>query len=121
VVQRFELAEPGQRGQLLGAVGPLQFEVVQYRLESEYGASSRITRAPWTAARWLEAGTAEADVHLPSQSRLAVDDRGRRVVLLADEWDLRYFRERNPTVRTEEVRFALGTGNGADRQTCAGS
>ena len=27
---------------LLGAVGPLQFEVVQFRLESEYGAESRL-------------------------------------------------------------------------------
>jgi len=38
---------------LLAAVGPLQFEVVQYRLQSEYGAESRLEPAPWTVVRWL--------------------------------------------------------------------
>ena len=38
---------------LLAAVGPLQFEVVQYRLESEYGAESRLEATPWTVVRWL--------------------------------------------------------------------
>ena len=39
---------------LLAAVGPLQFEVVQYRLKSEYGAESRLEPAPWTILRWIE-------------------------------------------------------------------
>ena len=34
-------------------LGPLQFEVVQFRLESEYGAASRLESAPWTVVRWL--------------------------------------------------------------------
>ena len=34
---------------LLAAVGPLQFEVVQFRLESEYGAESRLESAPGTS------------------------------------------------------------------------
>ena len=42
VIQIFHLRNAGQRVPLLAAVGPLQFEVVQYRLESEYGAPSRL-------------------------------------------------------------------------------
>ena len=45
-------APPGST--LLAAVGPLQFEVVQYRLKSEYGAESRLEAAPWTLMRWIE-------------------------------------------------------------------
>ena len=41
VVQSFRLKDASPRGPLLGAVGPLQFEVVQYRLQTEYGAESR--------------------------------------------------------------------------------
>jgi peptide chain release factor 3 len=39
---------------LLAAVGPLQFEVVQYRLKSEYNAESRLEATPWTLLRWIE-------------------------------------------------------------------
>ncbi|MFN5737811.1 MAG: peptide chain release factor 3, partial [Akkermansiaceae bacterium] len=39
---------------LLGAVGPLQFEVLQHRLEGEYAAETRIESADWSIARWLK-------------------------------------------------------------------
>ena len=43
VAQAFKLKDPLVRIPLLGAVGPLQFDVLQYRLESlEYGAECRI-------------------------------------------------------------------------------
>ena len=46
VVQSFLLHNATQRVPLLGAVGPLQFDVVQYRLQTEYGAESRWNTAP---------------------------------------------------------------------------
>src|SRR5205823_9059292 len=42
VVQSFFIKDSAQRVPLLGAVGPLQFEVVQYRMQTEYGAESRL-------------------------------------------------------------------------------
>ena len=53
VAQNFELTDTGVRIPLLGAVGPLQFEVLQYRLESEYGADCRLETAPWSIVRWI--------------------------------------------------------------------
>ena len=41
VIQVFNLRDAVTKVPLLAAVGPLQFEVVQYRLQSEYGAESR--------------------------------------------------------------------------------
>ena len=38
---------------MLGAVGQLQFEVVQHRLEAEYGVKARITHSPYQVARWV--------------------------------------------------------------------
>ena len=46
VVQSFMLKDSAQRVPLLGAVGPLQFEVVQYRMQTEYGAESRLEQPP---------------------------------------------------------------------------
>ena len=53
VVQLFQFPDAVQKIPLLAAVGPLQFEVVQYRLQSEYGAESRLENAPWECAKWL--------------------------------------------------------------------
>jgi peptide chain release factor 3 len=38
---------------MLGAVGQLQFEVVQHRLETEYGVKARITHSSFQVARWV--------------------------------------------------------------------
>lgn len=102
VVQRFEFPDSNRQRQLIGAVGPLQFEIVQYRLESEYGAKSRIAPVPWTVARWVVSGHADRDLHLPADSCLVRDDRGQRVALFASEWSLRFHRERHPEVELSE-------------------
>src|SRR5678815_706309 len=53
VVQSFLVKDSAQRVPLLGAVGPLQFEVVQYRMQTEYGAESRLEQSPWKVIRWV--------------------------------------------------------------------
>ncbi|MDQ3815939.1 MAG: peptide chain release factor 3, partial [Armatimonadota bacterium] len=55
VVQSFEMENSLHKVPLLAAVGPLQFEVVQYRLESEYGAEARFEATPYITARWCRA------------------------------------------------------------------
>ena len=99
VVQRYEIPGSSRQERLLGAVGPLQFEIVQYRLESEYRAASRLAQAPWTVTRWVDPALTDRDLRLPLDACLARDDRGRRVVLFAGEWSCNFFQERNPDVR----------------------
>ncbi|MDQ3415058.1 MAG: peptide chain release factor 3 [Verrucomicrobiota bacterium] len=103
VAQAFELPEATQRIPLLGAVGPLQFEVLQYRLESEYGAECRVESAPWNIARWLRSKEPEVSqngtrpqILLPSDAVLARDVFGEWVVLLASEWSTHYLTDKNP-------------------------
>jgi len=98
VVQAYELPQMERKVPLLGAAGPLQFEIVQYRLESEYGAASRLEDAPWTLARWLPASLDLDTLRLPSDVRIAVDREGHRMLLFTAEWSMRYFQERNPDV-----------------------
>lgn len=96
VVQSYDLPDAPGRTKLLGAAGPLQFEVVQYRLESEYGAQSKWNPAPWTQARWLHPDTQESGLDLPSGVKLALDRQKRRVLLFKNEWTREYFQDRNP-------------------------
>ncbi len=106
VVQRFAMEKPTRAEPLLGAVGPLQFETVQCRLESEYGARARIEAAPWKVTRWLDPAVAPDDLMLPYNARCATDAEGRPVILFPNERSLRYFRERNENMRVDSVPFA---------------
>jgi peptide chain release factor 3 len=98
VMQVFELPDQVQKIPLLAAVGPLQFEVVQYRLESEYGAESRLETASWDSFKWLPAEVAPEKVKLPTGCRLAKDSVGASGVLFPSAWTLKYFGELNPAI-----------------------
>jgi peptide chain release factor 3 len=101
VVQAFQFKDAGQRVPLLGAVGPLQFEVVQYRMQTEYGAESRLEPGPWKVIRWVRNGDgAEIDeTQLPTGARLAFDAGGKAVLLFQEQWSCDFFGQRNPKVQ----------------------
>lgn len=103
VVQHFELTDAVQKTVLLGAVGPLQFEVFQQRLRDEYGAASRIESAPWTITRWLPPGSAADRLSLPHGVRAAVDGGGRLALLFPTDWHLQYYREKNPDMQLDDA------------------
>ncbi|GMV80227.1 MAG: peptide chain release factor 3 [Planctomycetota bacterium] len=99
VIQTFEMPDAALRVPLLGAVGPLQFEVVQYRLESEYGVQSRLEKCPWTVLRWVGPAPGATDLDdliLPTDSVKVLDAAGQPVVLFSSDWSERYFRTQNP-------------------------
>jgi peptide chain release factor 3 len=101
VIQILHLKDSATKIPLLAAVGPLQFEVVQYRLESEYGAESRLEQASWSVIRWLPPELTVEDLErlqLPTGSRIAFDNQGKPVALFPNEWSANYFIETNPKV-----------------------
>ncbi len=99
-VQAYHIPSDTRRVPLLGAVGALQFEVLQYRLQSEYGAETRLETAPWKLIRWLPPGTPPPDPDtLPSGARLLIDSRDRPALAFTAEWELSYFLEKHPSLR----------------------
>jgi peptide chain release factor 3 len=107
VVQSFMLKDSSQRVPLLGAVGPLQFEVVQYRMQSEYGAESRLEHAQWKVLRWAatEDGSPIQTTALPTGARLAYDVASQPVILFPEEWSCNFFAQRNPGIRLSTLPF----------------
>ncbi len=101
LAQSFLRPESHQYVPLLGAVGPLQFEVLQYRLEAEYGADCRVEMTPWKVIRWMRPPAELAKEGkrlkpgLPSDSCLAVDSTGFQVVLMPDAWAIKTLETRN--------------------------
>jgi len=100
IVQTFHLDNFQRPTPLLGAVGPLQFEVLQYRLKDEYKADTSLEMMPWKILRWIETSldTEKLKQILPSGAALGRDDQDRSVMLFDSEWSLKYFAERNPSI-----------------------
>lgn len=99
VVQSFLIPNSTQRVPLLGAVGPLQFEVVQFRLQTEYGAESRLEQAPWSIIRWVVSGGPVDEGILPTGARLAIDAKGQQVILFQEQWACDFFAQRNASIQ----------------------
>ena len=98
VVQSFLIPNSTQRVPLLGAVGPLQFEVVQFRLQTEYGAESRLEQAPWPIIRWVISGGPIDEGSIPTGAKLAVDVKGQQVILFQEQWACDFFAQRNSSI-----------------------
>ena len=115
LAQAFEQPESYQRIPLLGAVGPLQFEVLQYRLETEYGAECRVENAQWQLIRWIRPGkdaagegTEKPSVPvLANDAALVRDQTGQQAVLLPNQWSAKYLAEKNPGWEISSLPFAI--------------
>jgi peptide chain release factor 3 len=81
----------GAREPVLGAVGELQLEVFQWRLENEYNVQLRLDRKPWTRARWLSSATDEILQILPI---VVKDEHGRLVALFHSDFEIDYAKSR---------------------------
>lgn len=106
IVQAFSLKNSAKQAPLLAAVGQLQFEVVQYRLESEYGAPSRLEKTPWQMIRWVDPKVtphALSEIRLPPGAVLADDASGQTAILFDAEWAVRYFCENHPKIALHEL------------------
>jgi peptide chain release factor 3 len=112
VIHVLQVRGSNRREPLLGAVGPLQFDVVQYRLKSEYGADSRLERGSWDVSRWLapDADVEQIAAALPGGAVVATDAKGQPMILFPDDWAMAYFAKRSPEVTLSEVPFEVRAG-----------
>lgn len=84
---------------ILAAVGMLQFEVVQYRLRTEYGVEASLTRLPYTQARWVEGASDVAALEARGEILCLLDREERPLLLFSDDWKRRRFEGQHPELR----------------------
>ena len=100
----YRIAPLGDKDPIVGAVGRLQFEVLTYRLEHEYGVVVTLEPMPYQTARWLEGEGLTPNLVNSSQSTLWVNDREERpVILFASEWAVRLLAERNENITLRDI------------------
>ncbi|MFZ5470372.1 MAG: peptide chain release factor 3 [Myxococcota bacterium] len=98
-VQIFQQLQMGMKDPVVGVVGALQFEVLQYRIEHEYGAHILLDRLPFSHARWV-VGAFDPKSFDWEGNRQTVQDRdGLPLVLFRDDWALRHAEEKHPELK----------------------
>ncbi len=101
VAQLFTLELNGRK--VIGTVGALQYEVIQYRLEHEYGAKCSYENFPAYKACWVEAEdeTNEEfnEFKRVKQKFLAKDKQGQLVFLADSQFSLQMTQQKYPSVK----------------------
>jgi peptide chain release factor 3 len=91
----------GGNKKIIGCVGELQFEVIQYRLLQEYGAACEFRALPFYKACWLTSNDAKKleDFLRFKQQNSAEDKDGHPVYLAQSEWFLNTEITNNPDIQ----------------------
>ena len=101
VAQLFTLELNGRK--IIGTVGALQYEVIQYRLEHEYGAKCTYENFPVHKACWVEAKDKNSEEFKEfirvKQKFLAKDKRGQLVFLADSPFSLQMTQQKYPSVK----------------------
>ncbi len=93
------IQQPGNR-KIIGTVGELQFEVIQYRLEHEYGAKCSFTPKAFHKACWMTTDDDEniAEFARRKPTNMAYDKDENPVYLAESEWILNQAEQDYPKI-----------------------
>lgn len=96
--------DPSKRDPILAAVGQLQLEVVQYRLENEYGVPTRLEPLGFCVARWVVGGWPALEaVGRLFNCKTVRDAWDRPVLLFKNLWNLNQLLEDHPELELAAV------------------
>ncbi|MBD1840682.1 peptide chain release factor 3 [Coleofasciculus sp. FACHB-64] len=103
-VQIMYSVDEGKRDPILAAVGQLQFEVVQFRLQNEYGVETHTELLPYSVARWVAGGwEALQKVGRLFNTVTVKDSWGRPVLLFRNEWNCQQVQADHPELKLNSV------------------
>ena len=95
-IQIFQELNSGMEEIIVGVVGVLQFDVLKFRLESEYNVEIRLEPLPYEYIRWIE----NTDIDLQkltgtSDMKKVTDLKGRPLLLWVNQWSIQMTLDRN--------------------------
>ncbi len=103
-IQIFQEFNTGMEEIIVGVVGVLQFEVLQYRLENEYNVDIKLEPLPYEHIRWIE-NPEEIDVNRivgTSDMKKIKDLKGNPLLVFANSWSVNMVLERNEGLKLSE-------------------
>ena len=96
-IQIFQEFNTGMEEIIVGVVGVLQFDVLKFRLESEYNVEIRLEPLPYEYIRWIGNPT-EVNIDRlvgTSDMKKIMDLKGRPLLLFINEWSVGMVLDRN--------------------------
>ena len=104
-IQMFQDYTLGMSEIIVGVVGVLQFDVLKYRLENEYGCDIRLEPLPYNYIRWVKDPSTDLNkLSRISDCKKVKDMKGNPLLLFANEWVINQVLEHNEGLELLEFR-----------------
>ena len=105
-IQIFKTPYTGMEEVIVGVVGTLQFDVLEYRLKNEYNVELYMEGLPYEYLRWIETDDGEPvkeeDLILGTDVKLVEDYKGNQLLLFGSQWAIGWTEERNKNLTFHE-------------------
>ena len=102
-IQIFQEFNTGMEEIIVGVVGVLQFDVLKFRLNNEYGVEILLENLPYEYIRWIVSAEPRVEnISGTSDMKKVKDMRGRPLLLFINEWSVGMTLERNDGLELSE-------------------
>ena len=104
-IQIFQEYTAGMSEIIVGVVGVLQFDVLKYRLENEYGCEIRLEPLPYNFIRWVkDPSTDVTKLKRVNDVKKVKDMHENPLLLFTNEWSIRTVLENNEGLELLEFK-----------------
>ena len=95
-IQMFQNLGGGMEEIIVGVVGVLQFEVLEYRMKNEYNVDIIMESMPYELIRWIDNEDIDPKkLNLTSDTKRIQDLKGKHLLLFSSEWNINWALEHN--------------------------
>ncbi|NLK93568.1 MAG: peptide chain release factor 3 [Clostridiales bacterium] len=103
-IQVFKELHIGMEEIIVGVVGVLQFEVLEYRLNNEYNVEIKMEQLPFRFVRWIENKDIDPDnLNLTSDTKKVKDLRDRNLLIFQNDWGISWALDHNNGIILSDV------------------
>lgn len=103
-IQVFKEYNFGMEEVIIGVIGNLQFEVLEYRLKHEYNTEIKINKIPYSFIRWIEKCDVKMeDLNLTSDTKKVTDLKGRNILIFQNTWGIQWAVDKNPSIVLSDI------------------
>ena len=102
-IQIFHEPNTGMERVIVGVVGVLQFEVLEYRLKNEYGVEVIRNNMPYQFIRWIKSENTDVkNLNITSDTKWVQDFKGNDLLVFTSEWNIKWALDKNEGLILEE-------------------
>jgi len=102
-IQIFHEPNSGMERVIVGVVGVLQFEVLEYRLKNEYKVDVHRNNLPYQYIRWIRNKDIDVkSLNLTSDTKWVQDFKNNNILIFTSEWNINWALEKNEGLILED-------------------